>query len=292
MDKTDQKEAKVIDIKKYSASVHNSPLLSGEQVEVKAYTSSLNTVGNKQTVAPTPQPQVNTSAPQPEVKKQAPEQPKVNPNYSFNPTNSEFKSPESNEFMPPPMDDNIDDMNFGETPQMSTEDEGEKVSPKMAEQNAAMMIGLYSSIVPPMLANFLKNDVSKFKMVLSYNKQIPQHEIDKLEKFLHANNAEIEKALQLNKDQVIVLKQALAAVLQHYKLGPSNPLVNLLVVVIGIAVSQFMTVRAIIAAQNEQLMAFINNFGVTVPEGVDNPIIRKTKIFAKKKKQQEYKEAA
>jgi len=291
MDNIEKKEGKVIEMNKYTNSVHNSPLLSADSVEVKAYTSSLNTVGNKSTVQPESGSQVKTETPPaPPPQKEAP---KVNPNYGFNPVNNEFKNHQNNEFIPPPVDDGIDDMNFGEQPQINpgASADTEKVSPKMAEQNAAMMIGLYSSIVPPMLANFLKNDVSKFKMVLSYNKQIPQHEIDKLEKFLHANNSEIEKALQLSKDQVIVLKQALAAVIQHYKMGPSNPLVNLLVVVIGIAVSQFMTVRAILAAQNEQLMEFIKNFQVTVPDGVDNPIIRKTKLFAKKKKQ-EYKEAA
>jgi len=291
MDNTENKEGKVIEMKKYTNSVHNSPLLSADSVEVKAYTSSLNTVGNKSTVQPESGSQVKTETPPaPPPQKEAP---KVNPNYGFNPVNNDFKSPENNEFIPPPADDGIDDMNFGEQPQMETgaSEDTEKVSPRMAEQNAAMMIGLYSSLVPPMLANFLKNDVSKFKMVLSYNKQIPQHEIDKLEKFLHANNSEIEKALQLSKDQVMVLKQALAAVIHHYQLGPSNPLVNLLVVVIGIGVSHFMSVRAILAAQNEQLMEFIKNFKVTVPDGVDNPIIRKTKLFAKKKKQ-EYKEAA
>jgi hypothetical protein len=292
MDNTENKEGKVIDMKKYANSVHNSPLLSADSVEVKAYTSSLNTVGNKSTVQQPAGVQQKTETPPPPAPPKT-EAPKVNPNYGFNPPNSEFKSPSENEFIPPPVDDGIDDMNFGEQPQMETGsgDDAEKVSPKMAEQNAAMMISLYSSIVPPMLANFLKNDVSKFKMVLSYNKHINQNEIDKLEKFLHANNSEIEKALQLSKDQVIVLKQALAAVIQHYKMGPSNPLINLLVVVIGIAVSQFMAVRAILAAQNEQLLAFIQEFKVSVPDGVDNPIIRKTKLFAKKKKQ-EFKEAA
>ena len=187
--------------------------------------------------------------------------------------------------------DNIDTQQFGEKPEI--DEKKEEVSSSQAVQSAAMIIGLYSSMVPPFLYNMVKNDVSKFRKVLDTNTHIPYSEIEKLEKFLNSNNQEIEKALQLSKEQVVLLKHALAEVLKRYNIQPTNPWVNLLIVVLGIAVTQFMTVREIIRNQNEQITRFIMNFKVTVPEGVENPLVRKTKlIFKKKKTETQVKEAA
>jgi hypothetical protein len=290
------KEAKVIEMKKYTSSVYHSPLLSADQVEVKDYTSSLNTIGNKQntganavTNQPTPPPVQKPVQPTP-----PPPNPEINKDYSFNPPLNEDSGGMFNTPPPPPQgetDDGLDGMSFGEQPETPKESE-EEMPQRMAEQSAGMMINMYSALVPPIIAGMVKNDVGKFSMVLSHNKQIPPSEVTKLENFLHSNNREIEKALQLTKEQVMLLKHALAEVLKRYKLEPSNPLVTLLMVVIGIAVSQFMAIRQILAAQNAQLMTFIENFKVTVPEGVENPLVRKTKLFVKKQKKQEYQEAA
>jgi hypothetical protein len=79
---------------------------------------------------------------------------------------------------------------------------------------------------------------------------------------------------------VQLLKQALAAVIRHYKVEPKNPIVNLLIVVIGIAVSQFMAIRQIMAAQNEQLAIFITKLNVKVPDDVE--VKKKTRIIIRK----------
>ena len=272
-----ENETKVIDINKYKSSVSNSPLLSGDAVEVKAYTASYNTTAKGV---------INTTIEnkQPEVKKEPVfEQPPIN--QSQQKSDFYFKPPQNNQppqpnFEQPDDNDFIDPMTTGEQPQK--EEPEEEIPVRAAEANAAMMISMYSMMVPPIIADLVKTDVSKFSKVMSFNKHIPDADVQQLEKFLHVQNKEIEKALQLTKDQVMMLKQALAEVLRHYKVEPANPIVKLLIVIIGIAVTQFMSVRAIIAAQNEQLTLFIQHFGVKIPEGVENPLRNKKKLFVKK----------
>jgi len=281
------KQVKIIDINKYKSSVANSPLLSGDTVEIKAYTTSFIDQGNMQAQTQTIQPPPpvtetqNIQAPPVQGTKQ------VIDNSGFNPFSGQ--SQENIGFNPPPPieDDGIDGMLFGETKEPLARDEGDEMPVRAAEQSAQMMISMYTMMVPPIIAGMVKNDVAKFKTVLDFNKQVPEQEVLRLEKFLLTKNQEIEKALQLTKEQVVLLKQALAAVIRHYKIEPKNPVVNLLMVIIGIGVSQYLAIKQILAAQNEQLTVFIKNFGIKVPEGMENAFKGKTKIFVKKQNLQE-----
>jgi hypothetical protein len=280
-----EKEGKIIELNKYKSRIELSPLLSGDTVEIKDYTNSFSQPATslQQPIAPPP--------PAPEIKKETvitPSEPKkviipkepVNNDFNFdNNFNANTKAPDS-EFMPPPeMDDNIDSAMFGEQSKQP-EAETEEMPKAMAEQSAMMMISMYSMMVPPLIHSMVKNDIGEFHKVLTANPQVSDTEIQKLEKFLQSNNAEIEKALQLTKEQVQLLKQALAAVIRHYKVEPKNPIVNLLIVVIGIAVSQFMAIRQIMAAQNEQLAIFITKLNVKVPDDVE--VKKKTRIIIRK----------
>jgi hypothetical protein len=265
---------------KYKSSVANSPLLSGDTVEVKAYTNSFSDAGNVQA-------QTTQVIPQPTI--EAPKQPVQETKQSINSNPFTQTNNDMGFATPPPLleDDGIDPMMFGEPQPENKEAEGAEMSTRGAEASAQMLISMYSMMVPPIIAGMVKNDIGKFKDVLSYNKQIPEQEVLKLEKFLLTQNKEIEKALQLTHEQVMLLKQALAAVLRRYKIEPQNPIVNLLIVVIGIAVSQYMAIKQILAKQDEQLTMFIRNFAVKVPEGMANAFKGKTKIFVKKQNLQE-----
>jgi hypothetical protein len=278
-----EKEGKIIELNKYKSKIELSPLLSGDTVEIKDYTNSFSQpAGNlQQTVAPPPVQEVKKEPViNPEPKKVIIPKEPVNHDFNFNNNyGSGTKAPDM-EFMPPPeMDDNIDSAMFGEQPN-KPEAETEEVPKAMAEQSAMMMISMYSMMVPPLIYSMVRNDVGEFHKVLTANPQVNDSEIQKLEKFLNSNNAEIEKALQLSKEQVQLLKQALAAVIRHYKVEPKNPIVNLLIVVIGIAVSQFMAIRQIMAAQNEQLVQFITKLQVKVPDDLE--VKKKTRIIIRK----------
>ena len=279
------KETKVIDLNKYKSSVQNSPLLSGDTVEVKDYTASFNKSASGVLEQKPLEPSRINEAPK-QTQTQSQSQSSQQSAYNQNNASSQ---PFSEPSYLTQYDDGIDPMGLNENPEPEKEKD-EEVPTRASEASAMMMISMYSMMVPPIIANMVKTDVNRFDQVLSHNNHIPRPEIDKFEKFLVTNNKEIEKALQLTKEQVVLLKQALAAVIQQYNIAPSNPIVNLLVVVLGIAVTQFMTVRSILEAQNRQVAEFIQNFGVRIPEGMENVLNRKTKIFVKKK--QDLQEAA
>lgn len=290
------KETKTIDLKKYKSSVENSPLLSCDEVEVKAYTTSL---GQKVESEPVePQNTQNFEPKQPgfennEAKKENPFFKKHNQAQTQN-----FESEQSEqEFTPPPneqdqyLDDGIDPMDFSEHPEMDDEMDQKEAheAAQVASGSADMLIGLYSSSVPPILADMAKSNIGKIKEVLSHNKQIPGNRVKEIEKFLHTNNKEIEKALQLTPEQVQMLKSALSKVLEQYNLQPTNPIVNLIMVVATIAVMQYMTVSRLIKQREEELLRLIETFQVTVPEGMENAFKKKKLI---KKKKEDLKEAA
>jgi hypothetical protein len=290
-------KGKVIDINRYKNDVSNSPLLSGDIVEVKDYS-----IGNKTNQLGTPVQATGTTT-------QQPPRIEVNKNFSFpynganNSNNIENQQASQNlgseigpEMPPPPQgdqfNDNIDPMQFGEQTGNDNplSDEQTEVSKNAALQSSAMLINLYSSIVPPIIANTLKTNVMDFGTVLKSNSQIPASKTAEIQKFLLLKNEEIETALKLTREQTMLLKHALADVLKRYNLQPENPVVNLLIVIIGIGVSQFMAIRQIMAQQQEYLLNFIEQFSVTIPEGVSNPLLKKVRIQVKKRK--EYSEAA
>jgi hypothetical protein len=291
-------EGKVIDINKYKNNVMNSPLLSGDVVEVKDYSISNKTVNNPgAAVKANPVTQVQNQ-----------QRVEVNKNFSFQypagdgvktdgylsheNVHQSFGAPE----MPPPpigeINDNIDQMQFSETAQDPNElqQKQEDLSQSASLESAAMLINLYSGIVPPLIANTLKTNVMDFGNILKGNTQIPNTKVTEIQRFLLLKNEEIEKALKLSREQTMLLKHALADVLKRYNLQPENPVVNLLIVIVGIGVSQFMAIRQIMAAQQEYLINFIEQFSVTIPEGTGNPLLKKVRLQVKKRK--DYSEAA
>lgn len=255
--KTDKK---IINLSSY-ANILNSPLLQKSKVEIKDYSKSLNTLTkiDETTSAPEPEKQTLQTEPQVEQKTQQPEPEKKQwEDYTYNaPTE------------PPLPDDNIREMSVGEEPEKPTPDDSDLMSPTEAKTQAEMIINMYSAFVPPALGKMLKKDVGRVKAVMTHN-GVPLAEIQKLERFLNMKNSEIAKALHFTKEQVSMLKQAISAVLERYKISPDNPVINLIIIVFGIAVTQFMTVTAIINAQFEQLKEIIEARNLTTPEGYED----------------------
>lgn len=260
-----EKDKKIIRLDSYKSNIHNSPLLQGAEVEVKDYSKGLNTFvkqgetqskppivepGKPEVIAP---PQVN-EPPQPEPQKEPWK------DYNYSPPSE-----------PPPNydNDNTQSMEFGEEPERPAVDDSDLMSPTQAKAQATMMINMYSAFVPPALAKMLKKDVGRVKSVLSFNR-VPPGEIQKIENFLNKQNNEIAKALNFTKDQVSMLKEAIAAVLERYKLAPDNPVINLIIVVFGIAVTQYMAVTAIISAQQAQIVELIEARNLSAPDGYED----------------------
>ncbi len=265
-EKTDKK---IINLAKYRSNIQNSPLLQGEEVEVKEYSKGLNTLKKTDETTNNIEPEKKEAIQnQPITETQPPpEQQKSSPTNW--PSDHIYNAP--TELPPQDYDnDNVEEMGFGEEPDKEgMDDDTDAMSPSEAKGQAAMMINMYSVFVPPALAGMLKKDVGKVKTVMAHN-SVPSSEIQKLERFLNTKNSEIEKALQLTKEQVSMLKQALSAVLERYKLSSDNPVVNLVVIIFGIAVTQFMTVSAIIKSQFEQLKEIIEAKNLSAPEGYED----------------------
>jgi len=266
-------DKEIIKLNAHKSNIHNSPLLQGAHVEVKDYSKGLNTLKKTTETVQQPQaPEQQAAAKNQSI--QAPPEQKVTER-----SRSEKKQWDGYDYQPPQpqpqgqgqdySNDNTQEMNFGEEPEKQDTDDSDLMSPTQAKAQAAMMINMYSAFVPPALSKMLKKDVGRVKSVLSFNK-VPPGEIQKIENFLNTQNSEIAKALQLTKEQVAMLKEALSAVLERYKLAPDNPVINLLIVVFGIAVTQFMAVTAIIRSQHEQIIELIEARNLTAPDGYED----------------------
>jgi len=255
-------DKKIIKLNPFRSNIHNSPLLQGKEVEVKQYTDDLNAFRKTNETGPVEQPVAENqpTVEQPPIPE--PEKETWGDQYSYN-------APQD---PPPPSqysEDNVEEATFDDKPEEPEPDKSDLMSPTQAKGQAAMMIRMYSAFVPPNMAKMLAKDVGRVKAVMSHN-NVPITEIRKIEQFLNTKNVQIEKALQLDPEQVILLKDALSAVLERYKLSSDNPLVNLGVVMLSIAVTQYFAVTAIIKAQHEQIMELIDARGLTAPAGYED----------------------
>jgi hypothetical protein len=262
-----------VDIKKYTSSIDVSPLLEGDFVEEKAYTKNVGVA--------------------PEAPKIEAAQKPITPNVENSIGENSMPPPppptpeENTSFENDYQSDGIDPMSFDEPV-----DEGDFGSPvneaansQMSDTSSDILIGMYSSIVPPILANMAKTNIVKVNAVLQENKELPKSEAQKIIRFLNTNNKVIEDALQLSPDQVNLLKSALSQVLTQYNLQPTNPIVNLIIVVAGIAIGQFMAVKAAIRDRDEFLIDMISRYNINVPEGYEGAF--NEKITKKEPKKEE-----
>jgi len=263
-EKTDNK--KIIKLDSYRPNIRNSPLLQGSDVEIKEYSKGLNTLKKENQTTSDQKPDHEKT----DYEKTDYEKPKTDTqetkkkwpdSYSVNPPSSP----------PPPQydDDNIEGMSFSDSPPEPEPDTSDLMSPTEAKAQATMMINMYSAFVPPMLTKALKKDVDKVSSVMKFN-NVPIADIRKIEHFLNTKNSEIAKALQLTKEQVAMLKQALAAVLERYKLSSDNPVVNLIIIVFGIAITQYMAVNTIIQSQYKQIKELIEARNLSAPDGYED----------------------
>lgn len=241
--------------KKYTSSVENSPFLDGDEVEVKAY--SINQFNQqstfKQTQAPPPPPPKGDS---PGGSSSGPQ------------TNSHGGA----QYTDPYAGDPMDPMSFNEPGNIGSDikdEPKEQEIPKSTMDRAGTILALYSSIVPEILGDMSKMDVHKIKTVLSENKQIPANKVHEMEEFLKLSNKEIEEAFHFTPEQAQILKDAIAEVLNYYKLRPGHPLANLLFAIVPVALMQFFTVRALKKQRDEHLIAFIEEFKVVAPPGME-----------------------
>lgn len=257
---------KEIGIKKFTSSIQNSPLLDGDSVEEKEYTNTFSSV--KKDDAPS---EVESS---PVNNVQEPS----NVESSYSPPVEESFEPPTSEYSNEPQGMGFDD-NAPEEQEISEADQQQAA--QMASGSADMLIGLYSSFLPPILGDMAKANIPKIKQVLDSNKQLDAGQIASITEFLQASNQEIEESLKLTGEQVVMLKTALAKVLEQYNLQPTNPIVNLIMVVASIGIMQFMTVKRLIAVREEQLVAFISAYKITEPEGMEGTFSKKIQLEKK-----------
>jgi hypothetical protein len=268
-----KEEAKVVDINRYKSTVKNSPLLAGDSVSVKAYSVSLNQNTGDHVQQPPLSKESEVKKEAPTFQKQTSNQPPPPPPPQNEPVDAGFNNQYQN--------DNIDPMDFSGAPEPEMDEKDRKAAEAVAGGGADMLIGLYSSFVPPILADMAKANVSKIKDIFNNNSQVPSDKVKHIERFLATNNKQIEEALKLTPEQVAMLKAALSKVLEQYNFQPQNPVVNLIMVVATIAVMQYMTVSRLIKQREEELLSLIKQFEVRVPDGMESPF-KKKKLFIKK----------
>lgn len=258
--------------KKYTSSVENSPFLDGDGVNVKAYSINQNF---SSTAPPPPQ-----QPPEPGVKQNIQEPKNDFGNQGFG----------ENQYINDPVEER-QEYAHGQNMQEPEEPQKEKEIPKSTFDRAGSFLALYESIVPPELAQMVQMDVYKVKAVFLENKQVPADKVNEIERFLKQSNKDIEEAFHFTPEQAIILKEAIAEVLDYYKLRPSHPLVNLLVAVLTVAVMQYFTVRALKKERDQQLVAFIDQFKITVPPGMEGAF-KSNKKKLRIQRDEEKKEAA
>ena len=286
------KEAKVIQMPQ--ASILNSPLLQGEEVEIKDYTKGLANMATAKNET-TETTKEDKKEPAAEILKETvTEQQKV---VAEKKEVSEWEGKDfsySQPNQPPPTDDDVEEMQFNPEEEYH-EAENEKLNDynptQKANEDADMLVMMFNQFVPQLLGDALKTDTAKVRYVMKYN-EIPEVDIKEIEDFLNTSNAQITKALLLTPQQVNMLKPALAKVLERHSLTPENPLINLAIVIASIAIQKIMTIKQILAEQTTHLQMIIKGYQLKLPKGYEDIAEPKTVFRIRRKKKESVKQAA
>ncbi len=281
-----EKEAKIIPIKQ--SSILNSPLLDGDEVEIKEYTQGLADMAAQRQTNQTEQ----------QITKEVQTQESLQQEQLQNKQENEWQGKSfsySQPAPPPPDDDDVEEMKFSPDGLQETEHIDTSLSEleirNKSEQDAEMLISLFNQFVPSVLGEAIKTDTAKIRYVMKYN-EVPEPDIKEIETFLNKSNAEIVKELKLNTVQVAMLKPALARVLERHNLTPENPLINLAIVVASIAIQKIMAIKQILSEQTVHLQMIIKGYQLRLPKGYED-IGEPKKIFRiRRKRKDNLKEAA